>query len=403
MSSEVQRLVEDLGKRLGRSVAIDDSDLRLMAYNTHTTDVDTARTGSILQRGVPRALVRYVYECGVGSAVELFTLPARPDLGIAIERLGMPIRHQGSLLGILWLLGSEGGVTEMQAGAIRRTADAAGLALHREYVLGNLDRTRERELGRQLLLDEEPLRAVAAEQLLTENLFAPRPASAVVVTLTRRGLPLDDQDRLALAAAAETGRLSALQRHTLSVLRPDHAVIVLAHDDPGDSTRAHAFGVAIRERALAEANTGTECHVGLGSVRSVLSEIRLSYDEALRAAEIGRRVRSLGPVVRHDELGIYDILAELPPERLKASMPPGLIRLFDRDDNTDDTLIHTLDVYFDDACDIKRTSDDLNLHRASLYYRLKRIQTITGLDLSVGDDRFVLQMGLKIARISGMF
>jgi DNA-binding PucR family transcriptional regulator len=39
------------------------------------------------------------------------------------------------------------------------------------------------------------------------------------------------------------------------------------------------------------------------------------------------------------------------------------------------------------------------VHRTSLYYRLSRIELISGMDLASGGDRLSLHLGLKLARL----
>jgi DNA-binding PucR family transcriptional regulator len=41
----------------------------------------------------------------------------------------------------------------------------------------------------------------------------------------------------------------------------------------------------------------------------------------------------------------------------------------------------------------------LGIHRQTLYYRLSRIERLTGLDLGEGEDRLLLHMALKHARL----
>jgi DNA-binding PucR family transcriptional regulator len=43
----------------------------------------------------------------------------------------------------------------------------------------------------------------------------------------------------------------------------------------------------------------------------------------------------------------------------------------------------------------------LGIHRQTLYYRLSRVEQLTGLDLDDGEDRLLLHMALKGARLQG--
>ncbi|MBO8192460.1 helix-turn-helix domain-containing protein [Streptomyces oryzae] len=400
--AELQRLVEDLGQRLSRSIALDDTDLRLLAYSSHAGEVDPARTTSILKRKVSRSVVDYVREKGARGTDNFFTIPARPDLGIEIARIGVPVKYRGALLGFMWLLTSEGAVDDLQASAVRRAAETVGLIIHREYLLGELSRGRERELTRDLLADQAEVRAQAAEQLVAENLFSHRASAALVVTLTRGNSPLTEQDRLALTAGVEFGRSRREQRRALTLERPDHAILLLTDDHPTKRGALAELGTGIRERVLAEADSHTCCWIGIGEPRTRLEDVHASYADARRAAEVASVVRVLGFVVRYSELGVYSMLAELPPDRLADSLHPGLRALFERPRPGEDDLVFTLEAFFDNAGNIKRTSEQLRIHRTSLYYRLKRVEEITGVDLSRGDDRLSLHLGLKIARLIAM-
>ena len=84
-----------------------------------------------------------------------------------------------------------------------------------------------------------------------------------------------------------------------------------------------------------------------------------------------------------------------------ASMPaaaihPGVIRLLDSPE-----LLATLETYLDLAGSVVETSKALRLHRTSLYYRLQRVAELTGMNLKNGDERLVLHLSLKLARLHG--
>jgi hypothetical protein len=135
MVSELQSLVDNLGARLRRSVAIDDRNLRLLAYNSHHGDVDPLRLHSLIRREAPKELVDYLYSLGGFDAEDLFVQPVKPELGLTIERMVMPIRHAGSLLGFLWLLRSDGPLDADECAAVRIAAERAGRLLGRDHVI----------------------------------------------------------------------------------------------------------------------------------------------------------------------------------------------------------------------------------------------------------------------------
>ncbi|GAA0925966.1 hypothetical protein [Nonomuraea longicatena] len=212
MASELQRLVDNLGTRLGRSVALDDPNLRLLAYNSHTGETDDARVESIMRRSVPAELVAHVRAGGAARATGLFTVPARPELGLRVARVGMPVRYEHSLLGFLWLLASDGPVTGQDAAALRRAAENTARVLHRDFLLGELSRGRERELVRDLISADERVRGDAAHRLIEEELITAGPVRTLVATVTHEaGQPLGERERLALHLGLKVARLIELR------------------------------------------------------------------------------------------------------------------------------------------------------------------------------------------------
>jgi DNA-binding PucR family transcriptional regulator len=98
-----------------------------------------------------------------------------------------------------------------------------------------------------------------------------------------------------------------------------------------------------------------------------------------------------------EDLRAYRLLAALPASALD-DIPPGLRRLLD---GSHEHLVLTLETYLDHAGDVKRTAAALWLHRTSLYYRLRRIEEISGLDLNHGEDRLLCHVVLRLARLDG--
>jgi hypothetical protein len=166
-SSELSRLVDNVGRRLGRSVAIDDPKINLLAYNSHRDEVDAARTSSIHRRAVDREVVDFVYSRGVADANDPVEVPFECCTGHDISQLVMTIGIHGVLLGFVWLLLSEGPVDDVQAEVLRHTAASVAAFLHREHLMGELTRNRERELARDLLADDPTLPSTRRKHCLT--------------------------------------------------------------------------------------------------------------------------------------------------------------------------------------------------------------------------------------------
>ena len=59
-------------------------------------------------------------------------------------------------------------------------------------------------------------------------------------------------------------------------------------------------------------------------------------------------------------------------------------------------LIKTFTVYTKNKGNVSQTARELNLHRQSLLYRLRKIEALTKLSLIDPDDLFLLDLSIKI-------
>ncbi|WP_143666842.1 PucR family transcriptional regulator, partial [Streptomyces sp. rh207] len=126
-----------------------------------------------------------------------------------------------------------------------------------------------------------------------------------------------------------------------------------------------------------------------------LDELTVSWREATAAARAAQAEPRLGPVARWSAIGPYRLLTALPG----AGDGPGDPAVAPLLAPPHRELAHTAEVFLDRAGQAGRTAAALGIHRQTLYYRLSRIQQITGLDLNDGEDRLLLHMAVKRARL----
>ncbi len=400
MAAHLQQLAEALADRLGRSIAIDDSRIRLLAHSPHHGEVDPARAESILRRAVPKEIVDHVYSCR-DSETGLYLVGPRADLGLLDSSVGCPILHRGSLLGFVWLLGAEGPVDDQQLEAVRRAAASAAVLLHREHLSAASSRDRERELVEQLLGDRLDDRASAAAILRTEGIFAAGAYSILTAGIEQSG-HATEEDQLALASGLAAVRSRRLPHDLLALERPGSVTLVVA-DAVADVSRESllALADALRDAILATAD-GRTCLVGISRSRGDLADAWRGAEEADRAMRLARRVTASAPIVAVEDLGVYELLDQVPDDALHTMIHPGLTALLQQG-SRNEPLVQTLEVFLDNAGDVKLASEQLYAHRTSLYYRLRRIQELTGLDLANGEDRLIAHVGLRIARLTGLW
>ncbi|WP_054564393.1 CdaR family transcriptional regulator [Frankia sp. R43] len=415
----LQDIAEDLAARLGRSVAIDDLDSRLLAHTAHEEPVDQFRIDSIMLRR-PRSentVTRHARSFGIDTATGPVRIPASPRLG-SFARVCVPVRCSGTLLGYLWLFDEPTPVPDDDLEPARAAAAAAGEELFRERLLDDLRRAAERELLRDILNPDDEVRRHAAARLVADHGIAPDArvlAVAVVIDQRASATNADDADatdatdgnRTGAASLGGTVELDLALRRARQRLTPTRALGMTTSATGGVLLLMHPR-LPRREALRAEAeriHADLAAHlpapavwVGLGPERTALRESAGSYREALETTRVARLVPSLGQTAFSDQLGVYGLLARLPLESLESSaLPAGLRRLLAADRSG--ALVQTLETYLDLGGDPARTAARLVIHRTTLYYRLGRIADLTGLDLRDGNDRLALHLGLKLRQM----
>ncbi len=135
--------------------------------------------------------------------------------------------------------------------------------------------------------------------------------------------------------------------------------------------------------------------VGIGGIRPDLAQARDSWLEARLAAQVSATVESLRPIAVWPELGVYRLLA-CGPERALASavLDPAVHRLLEQNDPD---LRQTALAFLEAGGNVQETAAALHVHRQTVYYRVQKIEQVTGLLLSRGDHRLVLHLGLTMA------
>jgi purine catabolism regulator len=152
-------------------------------------------------------------------------------------------------------------------------------------------------------------------------------------------------------------------------------------------------------RDLADAARHSSLYIGVSRVHRGFDGFRQAFLEARRAVELGRALAPDRAVTFFDDLGVYRVLFALrDSDTMREFHEDFLGTLMRYDTEKGSELVPTLDAYLrsNNAVDVAR---QLNLHRNSLLYRLRRIRAITGLDLDDAETRLSLHLALKIGEV----
>ncbi|WP_165960513.1 PucR family transcriptional regulator [Actinocrispum wychmicini] len=405
MVSELQRLADALGHSLKRNVSVDDPTMHQIAFSSHVYEpIDLLRQRSILRKDLPPEVVAWLRAAGAFNAQGPLRPPLNEAIGATEQRLCLPIRHHGLLVGFLWVMEGTDAVSDDELATVLSAVDSLAVVMRREQLAGEVRRAQVRELATELIFAADAsARRAAAEKVLEAELFVPNePLFVLVVSLHADRRAMSDEERGTLDGLLDRVSRRLSDRRQLALSRRDHGILVLSGRDPLIGGRARDLLYQDLLADLVRDLPGTSPLVGIGDVVDDLADANRSHRDAERAVRVARLVDGVGSIVRADQLGVYGVLARIPAEDLDAStVPPGLLDLLGLGAKGKQ-LIDTLEAYLDNAGDGPATAEQLFVHRTTLYYRLQRIEELTGARLSNGEDRLAFHLGLKIATLLGL-
>lgn len=159
------------------------------------------------------------------------------------------------------------------------------------------------------------------------------------------------------------------------------------------------FGQDIKE-VIANTIGDIDVSVGIGGLAENPKEIAKSYLEALDAVSFGDRIFGKGSITNFEELGIYKLLCRYQNrEELVRFVHPALLKLKEYDDDKNNELLDTLEMYLSCNLNAVKTAEELFVHYKTVLYRLNRIKEITKLDIEDRSNMLEIEVGLKVLHI----
>ncbi|MFI8951869.1 PucR family transcriptional regulator [Streptomyces sp. NPDC053750] len=387
---DYQELVDEISELLGAPATLENRDFELIAFGAYDSEgdldpsaLDPVRTRSILTRRSTAAVRAWFESFGITRATGPVRIPPTPEAGVYRGRTCLPVRHRGVVLGYVWLLDTDPGPTERQLAAAMEVTARIGALLADEAQHGA---DLSRELRAVLTAERDWQRDMAVAELRTALGSRADTLHAVVCVAPWPSTDPDDAPSVRTvpgATALCTVPWGPVAARSLALLVRLRSADVL--------TPATSAAGRLLERARGAGGTGAPAGVaaGVSAPRTGLAELGTAWWEASAAARAARAETRFGPVAEWTSIGPFRLLTALPPQSAHDPAVRVLLSPAHRE------LARTAEAYLDCAGQAGRTAAELGIHRQTLYYRLSRVEQLTGLDLDDGEDRLLLHMALK--------
>ncbi|MFI1648825.1 PucR family transcriptional regulator [Streptomyces avidinii] len=398
MKGDYQDLVDEISALLGAPATLENRDFRLIAFGAHDSEDDLAmdpvRTRSILTRQSTADVRSWFEGFGIARATGPVRIPAAPDAGVYRGRICLPVRYRGIVQGYVWLLDQEPGLpgpgpsaldaameVAQRIGVLLAEEAKAGADLSREFLaVLTADRGWQQDMAVAALrvalgAGGDGLHAAVCVTPWPGEAPASVPGAAAVCLVPRRVGSGPGQE-----PGAEAGLAVLLRLRSTDALAPALAAATRLLPRAADP----AGGAAAAPRVTA----------GVADPVRGLADLPAAWEQAVAAARAAVAQPRLGPVAQWSEIGPYRLLASLAADPVEDPAARTLLTPANRE------LARTTEVFLDCAGQAGRAAAALGIHRQTLYYRLGRVEQLTGLDLDEGEDRLLLHMALKASRLA---
>ncbi|WP_432716021.1 PucR family transcriptional regulator [Streptomyces salinarius] len=394
---DYQELIDELSELLGAPATLENRDFELIAFGAYDSEgdldpsaLDPVRTRSILTRRSTAAVRAWFESFGITRATGPVRIPPTPEAGVYRGRTCLPVRHRGVVLGYVWLLDTDPGPTEPQLAAAMTVTARIGALLADEAQHGA---DLSRELRAVLTAERDWQRDMAVAELRSALGTRAETPHAVVCVAPWPSADPDDAPSVRTVPGA-----TALCTVPWGSSGVSLALLVRLRSADVQTPATSAAG-RLLERAGVRGGTGGSAGApggvaaGVSAPRTGLADLGTAWAEASAAARAARAEARFGPVAQWTSIGAFRLLTSLPPRAADDPAVRALLSPAHRE------LARTAEVYLDCAGQAGRTAAELGVHRQTLYYRLSRVEQLTGLDLDDGEDRLLLHMALKAHRL----
>ncbi|MEA2361263.1 MAG: hypothetical protein QOD71_408 [Thermoleophilaceae bacterium] len=340
----------------------------------------------LFRRKLPQAALEHVSQevrqrsmaAGQGSEASEF-VPDHPEL--AGRALVLPVSTRGRGAPQAWLVAARdaGGLGDFERLILQQAVTVVALELMRQRAM----RDTERRLAGDVLAEALTGRLSEAELVVRMRPFGVGAQAAVLVFAeSDGGAPEAEADLDRFLADADVGALVASRGPLLC------AVVDAADDlDP----------VALATRAR-EALTPEHGQLRAAASRvAAVGALRRSFHEARCALEAVALANGSAPAVAsYRDLGAFQLLLSLQDDdALRLYCDSVLGPLEDATGEYGDELIRSLEAFIEQNGQWERAARELYCHRHTLRYRIRRVEQLTGRDLSIARDRIEFWLALR--------
>jgi sugar diacid utilization regulator len=189
-------------------------------------------------------------------------------------------------------------------------------------------------------------------------------------------------------------------KDVLVVERREGIVLLIYTGEDGLDPVKLARTIEKRQRELFEHITISMC---ISREASSIEQLQSFYAECFNTLQVMTRLGRTREIFLVENMSVFDLLYSSPAqEQLLMYAGRTLEKLLQYDQESGGgNLLRTLHVFLANECNFQRTARELSISLSGLKYRIQRVREIGEFDLNNPDQRFNLQLALRILMANG--
>lgn len=186
-------------------------------------------------------------------------------------------------------------------------------------------------------------------------------------------------------------------KNVMTLLQSDSANVLIPSNSLNEESLIEVLH-NIRTK-FSSACHGLTLTIGIGNSYEYIDEMKLSLQEANKAIEISHIKNTPSPIIFYKDTGIYSLLMQIDNGRvLDNYYMSHLEPLMEVDKLQEGNLCKTLETYLKCNCNANAAADQLFIHRNTMRYRLDKIKSILGKEITDTDACMELNLAFHIKK-----
>lgn len=389
--SDIDEIADLISNHLKKPIIIEDHQFSLLAYNSFYIDrFDEVNKLTIFAKRWPISIVEKFFDEGIVDQLKTSSKPFRvkemKEIGLN-QRVVVSAKYKGTIYGYIWIQETAPLLTDKEFAFIHEVSSHIAKLLY-ENNQNKLKKSQERDIFFKKVIGdfyqtEEQMKSAAANV----NVKFPKFFILNVFSVPHENEHIFNEllDRIILY-------LNTLRYPTH--LFTDHLkIIVLIGSDLAPSRELTESTKNLTFLILDHFPEQT-IYSGISNEHSSVLKLKHSYLEALEVIKTGKFL-GLGnlPSFEYKNLGILRYLETISSYHTKLNYTNSdLLILKQKDEESQTSLIETLEVFLLNNCRLKPSAEQLYIHTNTLKYRLNQIAALT----SIQFDSFLMNCQLYI-------